>query len=76
MVVNISFIGQNKSMSNNVCIQLSRQIRGLRIKHKLTQEALAEKAGISTKYGSVLILVEIWWKKGQDSPKIEVPLLL
>ena len=37
-------------MSNNACAQLSNQIRRLRIKHHLTQEALAEKAGISTKY--------------------------
>ena len=37
-------------MSNNACTQLSKQIRSLRIKNKLTQEALAEKAGISTKY--------------------------
>ena len=50
MVVNISFIGQYKSMSNNACVQLSKQIRALRIKQNLTQEALAEKSGVSTKY--------------------------
>jgi transcriptional regulator with XRE-family HTH domain len=50
MVVNIPFIGQYKSMSTNACAQLSKQIRYLRIKHNLTQEALAERAGISTKY--------------------------
>jgi len=50
MVVNISFIRQYKSMSNNACVQLGKQIRDLRIKHSLTQEALAEKSGISCKY--------------------------
>ena len=50
MVVNIYFIGQYKYMANNACAQLSKQIKYLRIKHNLTQESLAEKAGISTKY--------------------------
>ena len=37
-------------MQNDICIELGRQIRRLRKEHGLTQEALAEKAGISTKY--------------------------
>ncbi len=37
-------------MPNNICLQLGKQIRCLRIKYNLTQEALAEKSGISTKY--------------------------
>jgi len=50
MIVNVSFLDKNKYMSNNACYQLSSQIRTLRIKYNLTQEALAEKSGISTKY--------------------------
>ena len=37
-------------MPNDICPQIGRQIRCLRIKSNLTQEALAEKSGISTKY--------------------------
>ena len=37
-------------MAKNICIRLGENIRALRIKHKLTQEELADKAGISTKY--------------------------
>lgn len=40
----------NESMSKNISIELGRKIRALRIKLKLTQEELADKAGISTKY--------------------------
>ena len=37
-------------MKTDVRHQLGRQIIRLRIKNNLTQEALAERAGISTKY--------------------------
>jgi XRE family aerobic/anaerobic benzoate catabolism transcriptional regulator len=37
-------------MAKNICIKLGENIRALRIKLKLTQEELAHKAGISTKY--------------------------
>jgi transcriptional regulator with XRE-family HTH domain len=37
-------------MANNISIKLGKNIRILRIKLKLTQEELAHKAGISTKY--------------------------
>ena len=37
-------------MAKNICIGLGENIRALRIKNKLTQEELTDKAGISTKY--------------------------
>jgi transcriptional regulator with XRE-family HTH domain len=37
-------------MPNDVCLKLGKQIRDLRGKHKLTQEELASRANISTKY--------------------------
>ena len=37
-------------MSKNVCFKLGRQIRYLRGKYNLTQEELAHRANISTKY--------------------------
>jgi XRE family aerobic/anaerobic benzoate catabolism transcriptional regulator len=40
----------NSYMAINICIRLGENIRALRIKRKLTQEELADKAGISTKY--------------------------
>ena len=37
-------------MPNDVCLKLGRQIRLLREKNQLTQEELASRANISTKY--------------------------
>jgi len=38
------------AMSNTVCLKFGKQIRYLREKHCLTQEELASRANISTKY--------------------------
>ena len=37
-------------MIKSICISLGENIRTLRMKRKLTQEELADKAGVSTKY--------------------------
>lgn len=37
-------------MSKDVCLKLGKQIRSLRAKHNLTQEDLASRSNISTKY--------------------------
>ncbi len=37
-------------MSKDIRLQLSGRIRGLRNRYKLTQDELADRAGISTKY--------------------------
>ena len=37
-------------MSGDIRIGLGKQLRSLRKKHNLTQEELADKSGISTKY--------------------------
>ena len=37
-------------MAKNICTRLGENIRALRMKRKLTQEELADKAGVSTKY--------------------------
>jgi transcriptional regulator with XRE-family HTH domain len=50
MVVKCVFSQDNMRMTKDICIRLGENIRALRIKYKLTQEGLADKAGISTKY--------------------------
>ena len=50
MVVKAYLVADNTAMPNTICNQLGKQIRNLREKHKLTQEELASRAGISTKY--------------------------
>ncbi len=50
MVVKTYFALHNIVMLNNICIGLGKQIRSLRAKHSLTQEELASRANISTKY--------------------------
>ena len=37
-------------MAKDIRIQLAHQIKGLRKKHSLTQDELADRSGISTKY--------------------------
>ncbi len=37
-------------MDKNICIKFGKHIRNLRMKHRLTQDQLAERSGISTKY--------------------------
>ena len=37
-------------MNNDICIKLGERVRRLRKNKALTQDQLAEKAGISTKY--------------------------
>ena len=41
-------------MENNICQQLGRRIVELRLKYGLTQEELAERAGVSYKYIQML----------------------
>ena len=50
MVAEDIFSLDNTRMAKDVCIRLGENIRTLRRKHKLTQEELADRAGISTKY--------------------------
>jgi len=50
MVVKHIPLPDNERMVKNISIKLGENIRALRIKRKLTQEELADKAGISTKY--------------------------
>ena len=37
-------------MADTVCIKLGKRIRTLRLEKRLTQEELADRSGISTKY--------------------------
>ena len=37
-------------MTEDICIKLGKKLRELREKHALTQEDLAHRSGISTKY--------------------------
>lgn len=50
MVVKYILSLDNEFMFKNICVRLGENIKALRTKHKLTQEELAHKAGISTKY--------------------------
>jgi transcriptional regulator with XRE-family HTH domain len=50
MVVKEYFGLHNIKMSGDIRISLGKQLRALRKDSNLTQEALAEKSGISTKY--------------------------
>ena len=50
MVVKHILCLDNRHMAKDICIRLGENIRVLRAKRKLTQEELADKAGISTKY--------------------------
>jgi len=50
MVVKQYFTPDNKTMTGDICIKFGKHLRVLRQKHGLTQEELADKSGISTKY--------------------------
>lgn len=50
MVVKKYFAPDNIVMSGNIRINLGKKLRALRKDFDLTQEELAEKSGISTKY--------------------------
>lgn len=50
MVVKKYFTPDNIVMSGDIRIGLGKQLRFLRKKYNLTQEELADKSGISTKY--------------------------
>ena len=50
MVVKKYLIAHTVVMSNDVCFKLGKKIRYLRAKNNLTQEELASRANISTKY--------------------------
>jgi len=50
MVVKEYFAPDNTAMTSDIRIRLGKHLRLLREKHSLTQEELADKSGISTKY--------------------------
>ena len=50
MVVKTFFVLDNHFMAKDIRVEFGRIIRSLRKQHRLTQEELADRAGISTKY--------------------------